>query len=70
MAPCGATPSIRLLREEDCVERNSFSESHAQNRLNEDLTRSFRITTYGLDGFSANETYTDCGSEAANSGRK
>ena len=70
VAPCGATPPIQLLREEDCVERNSFSESHTQNRLDEDLTGSFRITTYGLDGFSANETYTDSGSEAANSGRE
>ena len=65
----GAT-AVSLLREEDRVERDRFSKRHAQNGLDEDLTRSLWVTTYGLDGFSANETYTDSSSEAANSGRK
>jgi hypothetical protein len=65
----GAT-AVSLLREEDRVERDRFSKRHAQNGLDEDLTRSLWVATYGLDGFSANETYTDSSSEAANSGRK
>jgi len=62
--------AVSLLREEDRVERDRFSKRHAQNGLDEDLTRSLWVATYGLDGFSANETYTDSSSEAANSGRK
>ena len=69
-APCGATPRDRLLREEDRVERDGFSKSHAQDGLDEDLGGSIRIATHGFDGLGANETHADSGSETAGSGRE
>ena len=69
-APCGAAPRDRLLREEDRVERDGFSKSHAQDGLDEDLGGSIRIATHGFDGLGANETHADSGSETAGSGRE
>ena len=68
--PRGAASPVRLLREEDRVERDGFGESHAQDGLDEDLAGGVGITTHGLDGLGADEAYADGGGEAAGGGRE
>jgi hypothetical protein len=56
---------VELLAEKQRVERDGFSQRHADNGLDEDGGRGAGIAADGFSGFEADKAYADCSAQAA-----